>query len=156
MNISKQTVLYLLALIFAIIGGIGLLIGVDVMTGLGGLAAIVSALVAQSPMKPPGSGGVSAPLLVLAAAGAALVTGCAPAWQAGGMGVAVVGQACEPAHERCIGAVAEKVPDPWEAEAATIACDTGLRYCDLGRRWAAHELARKAAEAAAREAMVAE
>jgi len=106
--------------------------------------------------QPPIEGGSPVPPVVFAllAAGAtlALVTSCAPAWQAGGYGVATGGQACEPAHAECRAACQRDLDDPWQREAALIACDCGVRYCDLGRRWAAHEIARKAAEAAAREA----
>ena len=72
---------------------------------------------------------------------------CAPAWQDGGMAVALAGQACEPAHVTCVEQSA-KIADPWAAEAEVIGCDTGMKFCDLGRRWAAWKLAEEARKAA--------
>lgn len=107
LKISRETALYLVAIIFAIIGGVGLLIGVDIMAGLGGLVAIVSALFAQSPIGrsksskspklPPAAG------LVLALGATLALGACGPSLIAPGTPPAV--------EAACIATL--QAPRPW-------------------------------------------
>lgn len=139
LKIGRETALYLIAIVFLIIGGVGLLIGVDIMAGLGGLVAIVSAFLAQSPIarKPKAPKLPPAAALVLALC-ASLALGACAGGQLAPEAVPYVAPVvsacplvCDAAGDECADQAAA-LADESERRWASLGCAVGRSACLTG------------------------